>query len=49
MMYGSAYSGVDTFAAAVEAEMEGDWTYEFASEASRTVRGALLLDSTHEH
>ena len=42
LTYGSAYSGVDTFAAAVEAEMEGDWTYEFASEASRTVRKALL-------
>ena len=42
MTYGSAYSGVDTFAAAVEAEMAGDWNYEFASEASKTVRSGLL-------
>ena len=41
MTYGSAYSGVDTFAAAVEAEMAGDWNYEFASEASKTVRSGL--------
>jgi hypothetical protein len=42
MLYGSAYSGVDTFAAAVEAEMSGDWEYAFASEQNGTVRRGLL-------
>ena len=40
--YGSAYSGVDTFAAAVEAELGNDWRYEFASEPSPAVRRGLL-------
>ena len=31
-IYGSAFSGLDTFASAVEAELGRDWTYEFASE-----------------
>ena len=42
LTYGSAFSGVDTFAAAVEAELHGKWDYKFASEANRTVRQALL-------
>ena len=42
MTYGSAYSGIDTFAAAVEAEFSGDFSYEFASECNESVRSALL-------
>ena len=42
MRYGSAYSGVDTFAAAIEAELGEDWTYAAACELDDTVRGALL-------
>ena len=30
--YGSAFSGLDTFASAVEAELGSRWTYEYASE-----------------
>lgn len=40
--YGSAFSGIDTFAAAVEAELEGNFNYVFASEKDKTVRAALL-------
>ena len=36
--YGSAYSGIDTFAAAMEAEFGDEWTYEFASESDRIPR-----------
>ena len=42
LSYGSAYSGVDTFAAALEAELGGAWTYAFASEPDRVPRAALL-------
>jgi len=40
MTYGSAYTGIDTFAAAVDAEMGGDWQYEFASEWKGALRDA---------
>ena len=40
--YGSAFSGIDTFASALEAELGEDWTYDFASEANRGVRRGLL-------
>ena len=40
--YGSAFSGIDTFASALEAEMGENWTYEFASESNRGVRRGLL-------
>ena len=42
LTYGSAFSGIDTFAAAVEAEFGRDWTYLFASELNDRVRLALL-------
>jgi hypothetical protein len=42
LTYGSAYSGIDMFAAAVEAEFGANWTYEFASEANATVRAGLI-------
>ena len=42
MTYGSSWSGVDTFAAAVEEEMRGEWRYEFASEKKERLRDALL-------
>jgi len=42
MTYGSSWSGVDTFAAAVEEEMGGEWQYEFASEEKERLRDALL-------
>ena len=42
MTYGSAFSGIDTFAAAVEAEMGEHWTYEFASEYDEAPRRSLL-------
>ena len=42
MTYGSAFSGIDTFAAAVEAELGCDWAYLFASELNDRVRLALL-------
>ena len=32
LSYSSAYSGIDTFAAAVDAAVGGAWRYEFASE-----------------
>ena len=38
--YGSAYSGVDAFATALEAEFGSNWTYEFASEGEVARRGA---------
>ena len=37
MTYGSAFSGIDMFAAAVDAEMEGRWTFEFACERDSTL------------
>ena len=40
--YGSAFSGIDTFATALDAELGEDWTYEFASESNRGVRRGLL-------
>ena len=40
--YGSSFSGVDTFAAAVEAELGGDWSYVFAGECFPPARRALL-------
>jgi site-specific DNA-cytosine methylase len=40
--YGSAYSGIDTFAAAVEAELGGQFTYVFASEHEGRLRRALV-------
>ena len=39
--YASAYSGIDTFAAAVEEETGGGWEYTHASEWDDTVRKAL--------
>jgi hypothetical protein len=42
MTYGSAWSGIDTFAAAVD-EMFGDaWEYRFASESVKRLRGGLI-------
>ena len=40
--YGSAFSGIDTFASALEAELKEDWTYGFASEKEKAVRRGLL-------
>ena len=40
--YGSAYSGVDTFAVAMEAELGASWEYVFGSKRDKTVRAALL-------
>ena len=40
--YGSAYSGIDTFAAALEAELEGEFEYVFASESEAKQRQALV-------
>ena len=42
LKYGSAFSGVDTFAAAVEEETGGEWAYEFASEPEEVPRKGLL-------
>jgi site-specific DNA-cytosine methylase len=42
LTYGSAYSGIDMFAAAVEAEFGTDWHYRFASEWNDTTREALM-------
>ena len=42
MTYGSAYTGIDTFAAAVDAEMGGNWRYEFASECKSSLRDATV-------
>ena len=42
LTYASAFSGVDTVAAAVEAEMPGNWSYVFASELNARWRSALL-------
>ena len=42
LVYGSAYSGIDTFAAAIDAETNGDWRYEFASECDGKARAGLL-------
>jgi hypothetical protein len=41
LTYGSAYSGIDMFAAAVEAEFGDAWTYEFASECDNHARAGL--------
>lgn len=41
LKYGSAYSGIDTFAAGVDAVLDGAWTYVFASEKDPTSRRAL--------
>ena len=42
LTYGSAYSGIDTFAAAVEKATGGDWSYTFASELEESTRNGLL-------
>ena len=42
LKYGSAYSGIDTFAAALEEELGGEFEYAFASEAGAKQRGVLL-------
>ena len=42
LRYGSAFSGVDTFAAALEIELPGAWTYVYASEKVEYVRRFLL-------
>ena len=42
LRYGSAYSGIDTFAVAVDEATGGEWEYSFASEANETTRGGLL-------
>ena len=42
MSYGSAYSGVDTVAAAMDDVLgEAGWTYEFAAESGEKLRAAL--------
>jgi hypothetical protein len=48
MRYASAFSGIDTFAAALELEFEDNFHYVFASEKDDTVREALL-DAWGEH
>ena len=40
--YGSAFSGIDTFASAVDQATGGLWTYEFASEPDPIARRVLL-------
>ena len=40
--YGSAYSGIDLAATAMEEEMSGEWSYEFASDRSDRMRAVLL-------
>lgn len=40
--YGSAYSGIDIFAVAMEVELGIGWEYVFASEAIATVHKGLL-------
>ena len=42
LSYGSSYSGIDMFAAALEYEMHGEWFYEFASECDPVARAGLL-------
>jgi site-specific DNA-cytosine methylase len=42
LRYGSAFSGIDSFAAAVDAELEGAFAYVFASEKEKVARKALL-------
>ena len=42
LRYGSAYSGIDTFAAALEEELGGGFEYLFASELGVKQRGVLL-------
>ena len=42
MKYGSIFSGIDTFAAGLEAELGSDWRYAFASECDENTRNALL-------
>ena len=42
LRYGSSYSGIDTFAAGVDAVFGEDWKYTFASERDPTSRAALL-------
>ena len=42
LSYGSAYSGIDTFAAAVEMATGGEWSYAFASESDLVPRAGLL-------
>ena len=42
MTYGSAWAGVDTFAASVEAALDGKWEYAFASEKRAVIRTALM-------
>jgi hypothetical protein len=42
MRYASAFSGIDTFAAALELEFGDNFSYVFASEKDDTVREALL-------
>ena len=43
LLYGSAFSGIDTFAAAVDEELEGNWTYSFASERDEVARRGLTV------
>ena len=40
--YGSAFSGIDTFAAGMEEVMGKNWEYTFASEKNEKIRDALL-------
>ena len=42
LTYGTAYSGIDVFAAAVEEVTEGNWRYVFAGERVAVARRALL-------
>ncbi|KAL1520620.1 hypothetical protein AB1Y20_022194 [Prymnesium parvum] len=40
--YGSAFSGLDCIAAAMDDELDGEWTYRFASERLPYARRGLL-------
>ena len=42
LRYGSAFSGIDTFAAGLEEELGAQWEYTFASESDPTTREALV-------
>jgi site-specific DNA-cytosine methylase len=42
MLYASAYSGIDTFAEALDAELNGEFEYAHASESNEIVRRGLL-------
>ena len=47
LRYGSSFSGIDTFAAALDAELRDPWVYVFASESDRVSRRALVETWSH--